>query len=58
MSSQAGRSNGAQRRPARVAPAGESAGLGVGDPLVRALAVCIRQAHARRVGRGLLDSSP
>jgi hypothetical protein len=58
MSSQAVRSTRAHRRPARVVPAGEPNGLGAGDPLVRALAVCIRQAHARRVGRGLLDSSP
>lgn len=30
------------------------AGLGAGDPLVRALAVCVRQAHARRrAGRAL-----
>lgn len=29
-------------------------GLGAGDPLVRALAVCVRQAHARRrTGRAL-----
>jgi len=56
MSSQDVRSPGARRRPVRVAPAREPNGLGPGDPLVRALAVCIRQAHARRVGRGLLDS--
>jgi hypothetical protein len=56
MSSQAVRSNGTRRRQSRVVPAGEPAGLGAGDPLVRALAVCIRQAHARRVGRGHLDS--
>jgi hypothetical protein len=29
-----------------------------GDPLVRALAVCVRQAHARRLGRAPLDSMP
>jgi hypothetical protein len=29
-----------------------------GDPLVRALAVCVRQAHARRRGRTPLDSMP
>jgi len=27
-----------------------------GDPLVRALAVCVRQAHARRLSRMPLDS--
>jgi hypothetical protein len=58
MSGQVIRSNGAQRRPRSVVPGGEPAGLGAGDPLVRALAVCIRQAHARRVGRGPLDSMP
>jgi len=47
-----------RRRPNGVAPdaipVAEPAGLGPGDPLVRALATCIRQAHARRrVGRAL-----
>jgi hypothetical protein len=56
MSGQVVRSNGAQRRRARVVSAREPNGLGAGDPLVRALAVCIRQAHARPVGRGGLDS--
>jgi hypothetical protein len=59
MSGQGVRSTGrVQGRPGRVALALEPAGLGAGDPLVRALAVCIRQAHARRVGRGPLDSMP
>jgi hypothetical protein len=58
MSGQAVRSNGGQRRPRSVVPVREPTGLGAGDPLVRALAVCIRQAHARRVGRGPLDSMP
>jgi hypothetical protein len=58
MSGQARRSNGAGQRQGRLVPARESAGLAAPDPLVRALAVCIRQAHARRAGRRSLDSMP
>ena len=42
--------------PALTASSGRPRAIGPGDPLVRALAVCIRQAHARRIGRGPLDS--
>lgn len=38
------------RRSTGQAPAANPGGLGRGDPLVRALATCIRQAHARRRG--------
>jgi hypothetical protein len=57
MSGGARRSSGAQRRQGRLVPARESAGLQAPDPLVRALAVCIRQAHARRTRGGSLDSA-
>jgi hypothetical protein len=36
-------------------PGAAPAGLGPGDPLVRALATCIRQAHARRRSGTALD---
>jgi hypothetical protein len=48
----------ALRAPALTASSGRPGAMGPGDPLVRALAVCIRQAHARRVGRRPLDSMP
>ena len=44
--------------PDLAVSAGRARTIEPGDPLVRALAVCIRQAHARRVGRGPLDSTP
>jgi hypothetical protein len=47
------------RQPGKVpgapAPPGRCRADVAGDPLVRALAVCIRQAHVRRVGRGRVD---
>ncbi len=42
--------------PAPSGLSGRAQAIGPGDPLVRALAVCIRQAHARRIGRRALDS--
>ncbi|MBF6606391.1 MAG: hypothetical protein IVW53_12490 [Chloroflexi bacterium] len=36
-------------------PAAVGGGLGPGDPLVRALVSCIRQAHARRLAGTALD---
>jgi hypothetical protein len=48
----------AGQAPAPTGPSGRARAVEPGDPLVRALAVCIRQAHARRVGRGPLDSMP
>jgi hypothetical protein len=48
----------AGRAPTPTASSGRARAIAPGDPLVRALAVCIRQAHARRVGRGPLDSMP
>jgi hypothetical protein len=42
--------------PESAVPAPRARAIEPGDPLVRALAVCIRQAHARRAGRGPLDS--
>jgi hypothetical protein len=55
MSSQAVRSNRVQEEPGSLAGARPHRPNEPGDPLVRALAVCVRQAHARRVGRGRLD---
>jgi hypothetical protein len=55
MSSRNVRPAGPSRRQGGLVPGPEPAGLGPGDPLVRALAVCIRQAHARRAGRRTLD---
>jgi hypothetical protein len=42
--------------PAHTGSSGRARAVEPGDPLVRALAVCIRQAHARRAGRRPLDS--
>ncbi len=42
--------------PAPAPSSGRARAIEPGDPLVRALAVCVRQAHARRTGRGALDS--
>jgi hypothetical protein len=43
------------RRPVQAPdpalPSGRARAIEPGDPLVRALAVCIRQAHARRQSR-------
>jgi hypothetical protein len=47
----------AGQAPAPAGSSGRPRAIEPGDPLVRALAVCVRQAHARRVGRGRLDSS-
>jgi hypothetical protein len=44
--------------PGSTASSGRARAIEPGDPLVRALAVCVRQAHARRTGRGPLDSRP
>lgn len=57
MSGQAGRSKETRQRQGGLVPARESSGFEPGDPLVRALAVCIRQAHARRANGGRLDSA-
>jgi hypothetical protein len=50
-------------RPRQAAQAPSEAGRSgpcrpdlAGDPLVRALAVCVRQAHARRARAARLDS--
>jgi hypothetical protein len=50
-------------RPCQAAQGSDGAGRSgphrpdlAGDPLVRALAVCIRQAHARRARARRLDS--
>jgi hypothetical protein len=43
------------RRSMGQAPSAAADGLGRGDPLVRALATCIRQAHARRLAGRALD---
>ncbi len=42
--------------PAPDPSSGRARTIEPGDPLVRALAVCVRQAYARRAGRGPLDS--
>jgi hypothetical protein len=55
MSGQAGRPNQTQEESGPMAGARAHRPHEPGDPLVRALAVCVRQAHARRVGRGRLD---
>jgi hypothetical protein len=42
--------------PSEARPSGRTRAIDAGDPLVRALAVCIRQAHARRVRAARVDS--
>jgi hypothetical protein len=41
--------------PGASSPSGRGLAYASGDPLVRALAVCIRQAHARRIRARHLD---
>lgn len=55
MSGRANRPTRERRRANGQALAGMPGGLGPGDPLVRALATCIRQAHARRLAGRALD---